>query len=103
MLRAIVSKLVISLIRAYQLFISPLFGPSCRYYPSCSQYAVEAIKVHGVFKGSFLAIRRVLRCHPGCEGGLDPVPELNSHSSEKTNDSRKTCSQVHCNKTKRNH
>ena len=69
------TKLVISLIRAYQLLVSPLFGPSCRFYPSCSQYAVEAIKIRGVFKGSYLAIHRVLRCHPGCEGGLDPVPE----------------------------
>lgn len=70
-----ISKLFIGLIRAYQLCISPLLGPSCRYYPTCSEYAAEAIKVHGIFKGSFLATHRVLRCHPGCEGGHDPVPE----------------------------
>jgi putative membrane protein insertion efficiency factor len=70
-----IRKLFIGLIRAYQLFISPLLGPSCRFYPSCSEYAVEAIKIHGIFKGSFLAIHRVLRCHPGCDGGHDPVPE----------------------------
>ena len=70
-------KIIIGLIRFYQLFISPMFGPSCRFYPSCSQYAIEAIKIHGIFKGSFLAVRRVLRCHPGCDGGLDPVPEKN--------------------------
>lgn len=70
-------KLFIGLIRLYQLFISPIIGPSCRFYPSCSQYTIEAIKVHGIFKGCFLAIRRVLRCHPGCDGGLDPVPEKN--------------------------
>lgn len=68
-------KIIIGLIRFYQLFISPMFGPSCRFYPSCSQYAIEAVKIHGIFKGCFLAIHRVLRCHPGCEGGLDAVPE----------------------------
>jgi len=77
------TKLVISLIRAYQLLISPIFGPSCRFYPSCSQYAVEAIKNRGVFKGSYLAVHRVLRCHPGCEGGYDPVPELNNQTCNK--------------------
>ena len=84
------TKLVISLLRAYQLLISPLFGPSCRYYPSCSQYAVEAIKIRGVFKGSFLAVRRVLRCHPGCEGGYDPVPELNKQSHKDKSNLDKT-------------
>jgi len=79
------TKLVISLIRAYQFFISPLFGPSCRFYPSCSQYAVESIKIHGVFKGSYLAVNRVLRCHPGCKGGYDPVPEMNNKVSNKLN------------------
>jgi len=70
-------KIIIGLIRFYQLFISPMIGPSCRFYPSCSQYAIEAIKIHGIFKGSFLAVHRVLRCHPGCDGGLDPVPIKN--------------------------
>lgn len=68
-------KIIIGLLRAYQLLISPIIGPSCRFYPSCSEYAIEAVKSHGIFKGCFLAVRRVLRCHPGCEGGLDPVPE----------------------------
>ena len=76
-----IRKLFIGLIRAYQLCISPLLGPSCRYYPSCSEYAAEAIKIHGIFKGSFLAARRVLRCHPGCKGGLDPVPEKSAKPS----------------------
>ncbi|MEM6584114.1 MAG: membrane protein insertion efficiency factor YidD [Pseudomonadota bacterium] len=61
-------------IRGYQLFISPLFGAQCRYHPSCSQYAVEAIETHGAFKGIWLALRRVLRCHPLHPGGFDPVP-----------------------------
>lgn len=77
------TKFVICLIRAYQLLISPLFGPSCRYYPSCSQYALEAIKIRGVFKGSYLAVHRVLRCHPGCEGGYDPVPEKKKECGNK--------------------
>mgnify|MGYP000317677952 CR=1 FL=1 len=84
------TKLVISLIRAYQLIISPIFGPSCRFYPSCSQYAVDAIKIRGVFKGSYLAVHRVLRCHPGCKGGYDPVPELNKQSRKKIRDINKT-------------
>ena len=62
------------LIRFYQLFISPLLGPRCRFYPSCSHYSLEAIQVHGIFKGSYLAIRRILRCHPANPGGVDPVP-----------------------------
>lgn len=63
-----------ALIRGYQLFISPLLGPRCRFYPTCSHYALEAIEVHGALKGSWLALKRVLRCHPWHPGGLDPVP-----------------------------
>jgi len=62
-------------IRAYRYFISPLLGPRCRFYPSCSSYAEEAIKVHGAVKGGWLATKRICRCHPFNEGGLDPVPE----------------------------
>ena len=67
--------LLITLIRAYQLLISPLLGNHCRFYPSCSQYAREAIERHGVLRGSGLAVRRLLRCHPWHPGGVDPVPE----------------------------
>ncbi|HRD64579.1 MAG TPA: membrane protein insertion efficiency factor YidD [Candidatus Competibacter sp.] len=66
---------LIALIRAYQLFLSPLLGNHCRFYPSCSQYAREAIERYGVTRGVWLAIRRVLRCHPWHPGGVDPVPE----------------------------
>ncbi|WP_230976299.1 membrane protein insertion efficiency factor YidD [Pseudothauera nasutitermitis] len=62
------------LIRGYQLFISPLLGPRCRFYPTCSHYALEALDTHGVLKGSWLALRRILRCHPWNAGGFDPVP-----------------------------
>ena len=67
--------LLIALIRGYQWFISPLLGNQCRFYPSCSEYAREAIERHGAVRGVWLAIRRVARCHPWHPGGIDPVPE----------------------------
>lgn len=67
--------ILIVLIRGYQLLLSPLLGNHCRFYPSCSQYAREAIERHGALRGGWLAIRRVLRCHPWHPGGIDPVPE----------------------------
>lgn len=67
--------LLIALIRVYQLFVSPLLGNHCRFYPSCSQYAREAIEQHGALRGGWLAIRRLLCCHPWHPGGVDPVPE----------------------------
>ena len=67
-------KLLIGLIRAYQYLVSPLLGSHCRYYPSCSHYAAEAIETHGALRGGWLALRRLLRCHPWHEGGVDPVP-----------------------------
>jgi putative membrane protein insertion efficiency factor len=62
------------LIRAYQLGLSPMLGPRCRFYPSCSQYALEAIESHGALRGSWLTARRICRCHPFHDGGFDPVP-----------------------------
>ncbi|MGX9135672.1 membrane protein insertion efficiency factor YidD [Rummeliibacillus sp. JY-2-4R] len=67
-------KLFILPIRFYQKVISPLTPPSCRFYPTCSNYGIEAIERHGVIKGGYLTIRRILRCQPFCEGGYDPVP-----------------------------
>lgn len=61
-------------VRAYQVGISPLLPASCRYYPSCSHYAIEALEKHGAARGAWLAARRVLRCHPFRAGGFDPVP-----------------------------
>jgi len=62
------------LIRAYQLVLSPLLGPRCRFYPSCSHYAIEAIETHGALRGSWLSAKRICRCHPFNPGGFDPVP-----------------------------
>ncbi|MDN4607804.1 membrane protein insertion efficiency factor YidD [Sporosarcina highlanderae] len=67
--------ILIGLIKLYQKIISPLTPPSCRFYPTCSHYGVEAIQKHGALKGSWLAIRRISKCHPFHEGGFDPVPE----------------------------
>jgi putative membrane protein insertion efficiency factor len=62
------------LIKIYQYLISPLLGPKCRFTPTCSQYAVEALKQYGIFKGSWLAIKRISKCHPAGGSGYDPVP-----------------------------
>ena len=65
------------LIKLYQWCLSPFLGSSCRFYPSCSTYAAEAIDTHGGLRGSWLAVRRLLRCHPWHPGGVDPVPPRN--------------------------
>ncbi len=67
--------LLIALIKAYRYFISPLLGPSCRFYPSCSSYSVEALQTHGAIIGSYLTLKRLLKCHPFHQGGIDNVPE----------------------------
>lgn len=64
---------LVAIIRAYQLLISPLLPPSCRFTPTCSQYAMEAIRKHGALRGSYMGARRLLRCHPFHPGGYDPV------------------------------
>ena len=63
------------LIRAYQVCISPLFKPCCKYYPTCSNYALEAFKTHGCIKGGWYTFKRIIRCNPFAKGGFDPVPE----------------------------
>jgi putative membrane protein insertion efficiency factor len=72
--RSIPAWLLTLPIKGYRLVISPLLPPSCRFYPSCSAYALEAVQVHGALRGSWLAVRRLSRCHPFHAGGLDPVP-----------------------------
>jgi hypothetical protein len=67
-------RALILFVRAYQVGISPLLPPSCRYYPSCSAYAIEALEKYGALRGGWLAVRRLSRCHPFRPGGFDPVP-----------------------------
>ena len=66
--------ILVGLLTVYRKFISPMLGPRCRFYPSCSAYALEAVRLHGAVRGSWLAVRRLSRCHPFHPGGLDPVP-----------------------------
>jgi len=68
-------RLMIALVRGYQLLISPVLGNNCRYMPSCSAYTIEAMEKHGPLRGLWLGIKRVGRCHPFHEGGYDPVPD----------------------------
>lgn len=68
------ARILVWIVKAYQLVLSPFFGQQCRFYPTCSQYSVEAIQKHGALLGSYYTIRRLLRCHPWCEGGHDPIP-----------------------------
>jgi putative membrane protein insertion efficiency factor len=68
------AKLLQFMIRAYQLVLSPFLGSHCRFTPTCSQYAMEAIERHGALRGTWLAVKRIGRCHPFCDGGYDPVP-----------------------------
>jgi putative membrane protein insertion efficiency factor len=68
------ARILVVLLDVYRRFVSPLLGPRCRFYPSCSAYALEAVQVHGALRGSWLAVARLSRCHPFHPGGLDPVP-----------------------------
>ena len=71
-----------ALIKGYQWFISPVLPKSCRYYPTCSSYALEALNIHGPLKGGWMGLKRILRCHPWNDGGFDPVPDphdINHH------------------------
>ncbi|MCG7499289.1 membrane protein insertion efficiency factor YidD [Vibrio sp. Of7-15] len=77
------SWLIIGLVRFYKLAISPLLGPRCRYTPTCSTYAIEAIKMHGTIKGCWLSGKRLLKCHPLNDGGYDPVPPIQNNDRDK--------------------
>ena len=73
--RGLAKRCCLLLLRAYQLTVSVVLPPACRYYPSCSSYFQDAVKMHGVFKGNYLGLKRLLRCHPWGEAGYDPVPQ----------------------------
>jgi putative membrane protein insertion efficiency factor len=84
--RRVVKSAINGLIRLYQLSLSPLLGPRCRFYPSCSYYTQEAVNIHGVLHGMWLGLRRLARCHPLNPGGYDPVPPAKT---------AKACSHAH--------
>ncbi len=79
------TKILIGILRVYQIIISPLLGPRCRFVPTCSCYGIEALKNHGLLKGGWLTLKRVLKCHPLNEGGFDPVPPKIDNKNEKNN------------------
>ena len=68
-------SLLMGVVKAYRLFLSPWLGSACRFEPTCSVYALQALQAHGAAAGSYLTVRRLLRCHPWCDGGCDPVPD----------------------------
>ncbi|WP_297819211.1 membrane protein insertion efficiency factor YidD [uncultured Paraglaciecola sp.] len=68
-------KVPVGIIKLYQTLLSPMLGPTCRFHPSCSHYAVDAITEHGMIRGCWISIKRILKCHPFNDGGYDPVPE----------------------------
>jgi putative membrane protein insertion efficiency factor len=78
---SIVRTIATAPLRFYRRFLSPLKPPMCRFAPTCSQYAIEALETHGLLRGGILAIYRILRCHPLCKGGYDPVPPARSSKS----------------------
>jgi len=73
LLKNIIKRILIIIIRGYQKIISPLFPSTCRFYPTCSTYFIQALEKYGPFKGTYLGIKRILRCHPGNPGGYDPL------------------------------
>lgn len=95
-IRSLIQKIPLGLIRGYRYIISPLLPPSCRFTPTCSCYAIEAIESHGTLRGLLLSLGRILRCHPFCRGGYDPVPPAkgdgkatrNSVMGQKTTDTQ---------------
>ncbi len=78
-----IKKLCILLVKGYQLFISPFLGNNCRFYPSCSQYMIQAIEEFGAIKGIYLGVKRLSKCHPWHEGGIDPVPSCQHKEKKK--------------------
>ena len=87
MMLRILSLPLLAMIWIYRRFISPVLPPACRYYPSCSHYAEEAVRIHGPLVGPWLALRRLLRCHPWAAGGPDPVPPRTPRAAKRSTDS----------------
>ena len=74
-MNTLISKILIALVKTYRLLLSPWLGQQCRFHPTCSQYALEALQKHGAYRGSWLSLKRLACCHPWHAGGIDPVPE----------------------------
>lgn len=86
LLRHFIAQIFLGIIKVYQTAISPFLGSNCRFYPTCSSYAKEAIEVHGPFKGGFLGLKRIMKCHPYHDGGIDLVPDgLESKKDQEEN------------------
>ena len=77
-----INKTLIRIIKFYQKYLSPMLGQSCRCYPTCSQYALEALKVHGTYRGSIMAVKRIIRCNPWGGSGIDNVPGESKHGRD---------------------
>lgn len=80
-MNSLINKPFLLLIKGYQYFLSPLIGTQCRFHPSCSNYAYQAIEQYGLVKGSFFTLKRLLRCHPWAKGGIDEIPQYITHQS----------------------
>ncbi|HEX2301145.1 MAG TPA: membrane protein insertion efficiency factor YidD [Pseudonocardiaceae bacterium] len=89
--RSLLTRLPIVLLRGYQRWVSPALPPTCRFYPTCSAYAIEALQVHGLLRGSWLTVRRLVRCAPWHPGGVDPVPPRHSRSARKNLEEQAPC------------
>lgn len=89
-------------LKFYQLIISPVLGPRCRFYPSCSHYTLEALSLHGLFKGGFLSIKRIISCHPGNPGGIDPVPDSPLAKQIAEEEQACNCANNTCQRTSKN-
>ncbi len=81
----LLQQFLVGIVKAYRLFLSPWLGSACRFEPTCSIYSIQALETHGAAKGSYLTLKRLARCHPWCEGGIDSVPEHFSLFSKFTN------------------
>lgn len=86
--------IIIKLLKGYKYFISPLLGNRCRFYPSCSEYMMTAVERFGIIKGIGMGLKRLGRCHPGCEGGIDHVPEIKSTKTDQTSN-QQDCEHKH--------
>jgi putative membrane protein insertion efficiency factor len=78
---SMLQQFLVGVVKAYRLLLSPWLGSACRFEPTCSVYSIQALETHGAAKGSYLTLKRLGRCHPWCEGGVDPVPDKSTHFS----------------------